>query len=232
MISTRRKFASVLFGIFYGGSLVNGIEFGLEHVLDVEDYVIGQWPLVEITIQIASVMLVAFLSAYSAQSFLTGALAGGIVSIVVMALAAFLYQAGIFFSCIVVVLGLGVSIPAALYGKRLTLSTEDFSTGRLFGVSWKHWMWLWLPWQGMIANAVWLIYPVSLIAEEKPGIRMLVSDVVKAPICLALLAYAVLKALESIRADSPYSRLQSALRFIGWVVLFPILINIGRIFLF
>lgn len=232
MISTRRKLASVLFGIFYGGSLVNGIDFGLEHVLYVEDYVIGQWPLVEIAIQIASVMLGAFLAAYSAQSFLTGILAGGIMSVALMALVAFLHQAGTVFSFIVVMFGLGVSIPAAFYGTRLTLSTEDLSTGRLFGVSWKHWLWLWLPWQGMIANAVWLSYPVSLLSGEKPGIRMLVFDVVKAPICLALLAYAVMKAIESIRADSPYSRLQSALRFIGWVVLFPLLINIGRIFLF
>ncbi|MBC8458470.1 MAG: hypothetical protein H8D67_10795 [Deltaproteobacteria bacterium] len=232
MTSTRRKFASVLFGIFYGGSLVNGIDFGLEYVLDVEDSVIGQWPLVEIAIQIAGVMLGAFLAAYSAQSFLTGMLTGGIMSVILMALVAFLHQAGTFFSCIVVVLGLGVTIPVVFYGTKLTLSTEDLSTGRLFGVSWKHWLWLWLPWQGMIANAVWLSYPASLLAGEKTGIRMLVFDVVKAPTCLVLLAYAVLKALKSIRADSPYSRLQSALMFIGWVVLFPILINIGRIFLF
>jgi hypothetical protein len=228
LISNRRKVASVIFGFFYGGTFINGISTGLDYVLRGEEYSLGQWPLAEAGVLLISVVLAGLSAAYVARSLLPGIIASATTSALFFFLLSqinqsFYYLPFIFFL---------FSIPAAFYGKVLPVQEEDIRLGLVFGVSWKHWLWLWLPWQGMIADAVWLIYPVSLLAGEKPGIRMLVSDVVKAPICLALLAYAVMRALESIRADSPYSRLQSALRFIGWVVLFPLLINIGRIFLF
>ncbi len=47
---------------------------------------------------------------------------------------------------------------------------------------------------------------------------------------LILLGYSVVQALNSIRDEAPWSRGQAVLRFLGWLILFPIAVNLMRIF--
>src|SRR3990170_2943114 len=53
LTSNRRKAASILLGFWYGGSLINGVESGLSHVLGDEN-VLSQWPVIETGVTIAS----------------------------------------------------------------------------------------------------------------------------------------------------------------------------------
>lgn len=220
----RRKIAAILLGFFYGGSVVNGIEKGLDYVFRTDTGLSG-WPVLEVVMCLAAVGAASFLAAYSSQSLATGCIAGG-TSLAVIVMTPGRTEGHV----VVAVLGGVAAIAFALFGVRFPLSTEDLRAGRLFGVQWAHWLWLWFPWQLAVANALWLVYPPTLLAGEGPSVGALLADLVKAPIALALLAYSVLRALASIRQDAPYSRLHSGLLFLGWFLLFPIIINLLRVF--
>jgi len=234
MLSNRRKISSILLGWVYGACLSNGTELGLEYVLKPEEYVIGLGSLAEGVLEVASGALGGFLAAYSAQSIACGIAATGILAIFkILIVYLFMGDTSIadimqVISPVTPILVVGIGVPAAFWGRKLHLTAQDIDNGELFGVSWKHWLWLWFPWQGMIASAVWVAYPASLMAG-KQVIRTLIYEIIKAPLSVGLIGYATFKGLESIRADSPLTRLQAALRFIGWVFLFPILVNIWRL---
>lgn len=92
-VSSLRKLASVLYGFIYGGSLLNGVELGLEHVLHTDDtYLLGQWPVVETTVYVASGALAGLLGSYSARSIISGVAASLFVSISALAAKTALFQ--------------------------------------------------------------------------------------------------------------------------------------------
>lgn len=229
-ISGLRKIASIFLGFFYGGSLLNGVENGLEFVTQANDeYVLGQWPIAEAVVRVAAGGLGAFLTAYSAQSASFGVWAGGIFALAIILLSFFvLDELPSTLSWITVLSVVSVSFPAASYGQKFPLPAEDARSGRLFGVSWKHWLWLWFPWQLMIANAVWVAYPASL-QLGKPSVLVIAWELLKAPISIVLVGYGVVKALESIREDAPYTRAQALGWFLFWLLIFPILVNLLRL---
>jgi len=228
MVTTRRKISAILLGLFYGGSFINGADIGLSYVAASEDCSICQLPWVEFGTHLISVFLMGLFSSYSSRSPVSGVITSGIGAVVIFFLPrqqAFLepqYLSSIFF---------GLSIPGAIYGKSLPVSTDDLYSGGLFGVDWKHWLWLWLPWQYMIANAVWLGTPaVQLLGEKVTALRLL-SDIAKSLICVAALGYATVKALGSIRHDSQLSRLWSVGMFLFWFFALPVLANLWRLVL-
>ena len=227
MVTTRRKISAILLGLFYGGSFINGADIGLSYVAASEDCSICQLPWVKFGTHLISVFLMGLFSSYSSRTTVSGVITSGIGAVVIFFLPrqqAFLepqYLSLIFF---------GLSIPGAIYGKSLPVSTDDLYSGRLFGVDWKHWLWLWLPWQYMIANGVWLGTPAVLLVKGGITILRLLSDVIKSLICLGLLVYATIKALESIRTDSPLSRLRSTGIFILWFLVLPVVANLWRLF--
>lgn len=226
-VTVRRQLGSIILGICYGGSLINGFDRGLDFVLK-EEYVSVQLPWVEAAVQVLSGTLAAFLAAYSARSTVYGIAAGGIVSAIILSLNPLILDEQIslvrwFAAALVIV----TSLPAAFYGTKLPLEVGDTRYGRLFGVSWKHWLWLWFPWQLMIANAVWVAYPASLQLGIPPGLGI-VWELFKAPVSIVLVGYGVVNALESIREDAPYTRIQALGRFLFWFLIFPILVNLLR----
>lgn len=97
---------------------------------------------------------------------------------------------------------------------------EDVRTKAVFGVSWIHWLWLWIPWQVYIAEMVWVAYPLSLQVDGDLGTFQLM----RVSVSILLLAYGVYKALGSLQLHSGLTRLQSCLRFMGWFFLFPMVV--------
>lgn len=122
---------------------------------------------------------------------------------------------------------------AAYFPNRLAAyyeeSGQDIKKRAVFGVSWAHWLWLWLPWQGVIANGVWVAYPMSLQLGLEVSTFILIMEFLKAPASIALVVWGCYKALESIRIDSELTRLQSCIRFVAWTLLFPIAVNLLRL---
>jgi hypothetical protein len=170
MVTTRRKIAAIFLGLLYGGSFINGIDIGLSYVTNSEDCSVCQLPWLEFITHLISVFLMALFSSYSSRSVVAGVISSGIGAVIIFFLPrkeAFLepqYLSLIFFAS---------SIPGAMYGKSVPIPTDDLYSGRLFGVSWKHWFWLWLPWQYMIADAVWLGTPaVQLFGGEVTALRL------------------------------------------------------------
>jgi len=221
--SLRRKISAVFLGFFYGGSVVNGVERGIDFVLKGETGLSG-WPFVGAVVGVAASGLAAFLAAYSSQS-----LGAGLLSLASV-LPLFLLSSGtrdlsVFAAIVAGAVGIGL----AIYAARLPLPAADVEKGRLFGVRWGHWLWLWLPWQYVVANAVWFVVPPSLLGKAAPSGWELFGDVIKTPVMLVLLGYSVVEALNSIRQEAPWSRGQAALRFLGWFLLFPIVVNLMRI---
>lgn len=71
---------------------------------------------------------------------------------------------------------------------------------------------------------------MSLQRGIEVGAFILIKEILKAPTSIALVVWGSYKALESIRIDSELTRLQSCLRFLAWVLLFPIAVNLLRLF--
>lgn len=234
-ISDLRKLASVVYGFIYGGSLLNGVKLGLEHVLRRDDtYFLGQWPLVETAVHAACGALAGLLGSYSGRSLISGIGASLLVSISVLAAKTGLFQQSIDFSAWVTAsLTVGIGTAAAYLPNRLPTYSEeiekDIEHGAVFGVSWAHWLWLWLPWQAVVANGVWVAYPMSLQLGLEVSTFNLIKEILKAPVSIALVAWGSYKALESIRINSEFTRLQSCLRFLAWILLFPIAVNLLRL---
>jgi hypothetical protein len=219
----RRKVVSVFLGFFYGGSLANGIARGSDFVLRSDDTLTGR-PVLTTLVMVSSAGLAAFLGSHSSKSVGTGIVACATI------LPFFLLTTGSRnLNILGATVGAALGVGLAVYGSRISVPAKDIERARLFGVRWPHWLWLWLPWQGVVANGVWLAYPLSLLGTSKPPLWTLVGDVVKIPIMLGLLALSVLKAVECIREDAPLSRFQATIRFVGWFLLFPILVNLLRV---
>lgn len=234
-VSGFRKLASVVYGFIYGGSLLNGVELGLEHVLNTDDtYLLGQWPVGEAAVSVACGALAGLLGSYSARSVISGVAASLLVSISALATKTALFQQPAD-STAWVTAGLAVVIGtiAAYLPNRLPTyyeqTQEDIKRRAVFGVSWAHWLWLWLPWQGVIANGVWVAYPMSLQLGLEVSTFILIKELLKAPASIALVVWGCYKALESIRIHSELTRLQSCIRFVAWTLLFPIAVNLLRL---
>ena len=223
-ISIARKFASIAFGVVYGGCLLNGFEDGLNNVLNSKDFSLIQWPLM----WTVSDAVIGFLAGYCSQSWLSGVAALAVSPAIFYLMFG---QAFPFISPSAVMLMLVAGATGAFCGQRLRLSEEDAYSGRLLGISWAHWLWLWLPFRLIIAEAVWAVYPLSLMPNSPVprGWVTLIRELWSAPFYLALLVCALIKALKSIQARSELTRLQSALRFASWICVFPVLVRILKL---
>jgi len=220
----RRKIAAAFLGFFYGGSVVNGVNKGIDFVLNGQTTLI-EWPVLAGIVVIIASGLAAFLAAYSSQALFIGLFS--LVSVLLL----FLFTSGTSnLTTSAVIIGGAVGVGLAIYGSRLPLPIADLEHGRLFGVCWTHWLWLWLPWQYVVANVVWFLVPPSLLGNATPSAWDLFRDLIKTPVLLVLLGYSVVEALKSIRQDAPWSRGSATLKFLGWFLLFPVVVNLMRIF--
>lgn len=229
-VSTRRRFGAILFGVFYGGALLNGIEEGLEYVLKTEGYVLGQWPLVESVVKVASGALSGFFAAYCGRSLLCGVTASGLLAALFFAIAYWFGDGKPLWALQATSIGIfAAGAATAPLGVKLRVPAKDIASGWVFGVSWKHWLWLHIPWRLMIATAVSAAYPISLTMNNSPGWGRLGWEIIRAPLYVGMIAYGTLKALESLQVESPFTRTQAALRFLWWFLLFPVFVNLLRL---
>ena len=228
MVSLRRKIASVVLGIVYGGALDTGVSLGIDFVTG-EDQLLLDWPLVTLGLGLVGALIAAFLAAYSAQSFLGGVVSGSLLAtayLVLFGLTEGLWQ----YFWATIPLAVGVSAIAAHYGRQLPIPDSDLASGRLFDINWKHWLWLWLPLEYMIENGVWLAYPISLLAGLEISPLRLAYEIIRTPVILVVLGYGCFKAFESITEKAGYGRLQAGTRFLFWFFIFPSLLNLLRLF--
>jgi len=222
--TVRRKVAGVFLGFFYGGSVVNGVDLGIDFVLNGQTS-LSEWPLVGAVVIVIASSLAAFLAAYSSQVLVAGLLS------LVSVLSLFLFTSGTNnLTASAAIVGGAVGVGLAIYASRLPLPLADLENARLFGVRWSHWLWLWLPWQYVVANFVWFLVPLSLLGNATPSAWDLFRDLIKTPFLLVLLGYSVVEALNSIRQEARWSRGHAALKFLGWFLLFPVVVNVMRIF--
>lgn len=229
MISLRRQVAAFVFGLAYGGAVVTGVYKGLSYALRVDEDVLADSPILAVAVEDVAAVAMAFLASYVSRRVLIGSLAGALGSALILALG-LLPPAGSvpLGRQLGAALAFALAIPAAFYGSRCPVQEEDLSKGRVLGVSWRHWWWLWLPWQLMIANAVWLGTPRFLILGTG---GWAVGDILRSAIAAGVAGVGAFKAVQSLREDTPLTRMQAVFRFLGWFLLVPILANLWRMFL-
>jgi hypothetical protein len=236
MVTIRRKFGGLLFGLFYGGSLVNGFDKGLTYVARVtgkEDLSFVEWPLLGLAAYWLSVVLMGFLSGYVGRSRITGAVASVIGAGLMVAVPGLISGGSEVRFSTLWVLAVSAFAAGTLFadqGVRLSTSQPDLDFGRVVGVSWKHWLWLWLPWQYFVVNVVWLGTPRFVLLGSKPSLLTAGIDLVRSIIGVGAVGYTGLRAVRSLRADAPLTRAQSAARFAFWFFVGPVLVNLWLLF--
>jgi hypothetical protein len=229
-VSSRRKLASIVLGVVYGECVIKGIERGLEFVHGVDDLTLHDYPYVYGPVWFASVGLAGFLATYSSRSLHVGAIAAGIasaLSLVDCALGGYKGDSSLRYLAALLMCGVGVILGSLAF--RLQVPSRNLATGRLFDISWWHWIWLFIPWQWKIAEGVWLAYPIVLLGERQGAWPTLMLQVIRAPVYLIFLAWTWTKALKALQAETPLTRKQSALRFLAWAMVAPIVVNIVRL---
>jgi hypothetical protein len=131
--------------------------------------------------------------------------------------------------CALAVSAFGTGTLLTYQAVRLPAPRRDLDFGRVIGVSWKHWLWLWLPWQYFVANLVWLGTPGFILVGNKPSVTTLTSGIVTSVIGVGAVGYTGLRAVRSLRADAPRKRGQAAARFVLWFAAGPVLVNLWRV---
>jgi hypothetical protein len=227
-VSLLRVIAGILFGLFYGGSLMNGFDRGLGYAWKEQGDVLNNHPALQSAVLVASAILAGFLAAYCGQAAISGYIATALTASLFFALHRFVPDYFLYYPNVMIGLMLSGGFLASHVASRIEIPIEDLKRGRLFGVSWKHWLWLFIPWQMMLAQAIFVVYPPSLLEHGRAGWWTIAREIVSAPLYLLLMVWATVKALESIRADSQYARWKSALAFLGWFLLVPIVISVLR----
>lgn len=230
MTSPRRQAAAVVFGLAYGGCFVNGVYKGLGYPLRVDEEVLADSPILGLAVEFLAVVAMSFLAGYVGRRMVSGVIAGALGSALILAMPALFPGIGgpPLGRQVTAALALALAVPAALYGRRCPLEEDDLAKGRVIGVAWWHWLWLWVPWQYMIANAVWLATPRFLVIGTGGWVF---GDIVRSAIAAVVAGVAALKAIQTLRADAPLTRTQAFARFLGWFLIVPILANLWRMLL-
>jgi hypothetical protein len=211
-VTTWRKFSAILLGLCYGAFFAGGISMGFNSVSQSVESVnwLANSPIAQIILIGMSIAVMGFLAAHSARSVTIGIITSAAGSAIYLLLPGRRVQFLLFML---------VGVGGSWLGKSLPIAKDDLTGGRLFGVDWKHWLWLWLPLNFMGGSAVWLCAPGFILAgSEFSSVSYvdLITDVLRAVIAGSFVGYAAIKALRSIRNDVPFSRRQSAMRFILW----------------
>lgn len=234
--ATIRNFGAILLGIAYGGSLLQGIEVGLQFVLNTEDtYVLGTLPTLEMAVIICCGILAGILGGYASHSVTIGfgsaVLMGlswfGTTLVVVIRpdsitwdTLLFVSLGGLFGAILIKEFAFKWDLEYSFVRDLKWQIKEDVRTKAVLGVSWIHWLWLWIPWQVYIGQMVWVAYPLSPQVDGDLGTFQLM----RVSVSILLLAYGVYKALGSLQLHSGLTRVQSCLRFMGWFFLFPMVV--------
>jgi len=229
-IFVRRMVGGAVFGLAYGGAFVNGINSGVGYVSQNQDYSVGDTLYVGLVVYWVSIVLTGLLAGYVARSVTVGSLAATVSSALLVVAPRLLFfedvpNDALLWSAFATALT-GGAVAASL-ASRWKVEPNDIEMGRVFGVSWRHWLWLWLPFQYVVANAVWLGTPRFILLRS--SILFAVTDMVGSVIGVCAVVYAGYRALGKLRVDAPVTRLQAAVQFLGWFLIVPILVNIWRL---
>ena len=231
MISIRRSVGAVLFGLAYGGGLVNGVNTGVGYVSQNSEYSVGGTPYLGLAVYSCSTALMGLFAGYVGRSTLVGGIAAAMGAALFVALPRMFFPEALPQLTNLAIAGtaaFAAGIAAAAWGRRFEVEPQDIQGGRVLGVSWKHWLWLWLPFQYVIANAVWLGTPRFILLGGAPGSA--VADTLKSALGVCAVVCAGCMAIRTLRADAKISRLQAAGQFLGWFMVVPILANLWRLF--
>lgn len=230
LIRARRQAAAVVFGLAYGGAFVNGVYKGLAYALRIDEDALVDSPILTLVVEVFAAVAISFLAGYVSRRVIVGIVAGALGSTLILSMPTIFSVTGDPPSgrWTGAALAFALAVPAAFYSSRCPVEEDDISKGRVIGVSWRHWLWLWLPWQYMVANAVWLGTPRFLVL----GIGgWVLSDILRSGIAAGVAVLATFKAVQAIREDAPLTRTQAFVRFVGWFLLVPILVNLWRMLL-
>jgi hypothetical protein len=184
MVTTQRKLGALAFGVFYGGSLVNGFDKGLAYVSRItgkQELSFDQSPWLGLAVFWVSVALMGLLGGYVGRSRISGVAASGVGAALLVAVPPLVsvgFEVRFSIECALAASAFAAGILLTLQGVRLPAPQRDLDFGRVMGVSWKHWLWLWLPWQYFVANLVWLGTPGFILAGNKPSVTTWTSGVV------------------------------------------------------
>ena len=232
MISIRRAIGGGLFGLAYGGGLVNGVNTGLGYVSQSSEYSVGHTPYLGLVVYWLSTVLMGLLAGYVGRSIIAGGIAAAIGGVLLVAAPRmFFFEAIPRFTILLTAAATAVAAGTAVaaWGHRFKVEPQDMDFGRVLGVSWKHWLWLWLPWQYVISNIIWLGTPRFILIGGPWGAA--ITDIVKSAIGVCAVTYAGYMALRILRAEAKITRRQSAVQFVGRFLVVPILVNLWRFFL-
>lgn len=229
-ISGMRAFGALLFGLAYGGGVVNGVDRGLAYVSGNLDYSVLATPDTGLALYWASTVLIGLFAGYVGRSVTLGGLAAAFSAALLLLIPRFLFVESLPSSTLLFAAsttGFVAGVIAAAVGSRLPVEPSDIERGRVLGVSWGHWLWLWLPWQYVISNAVWLGTPKFVLTGDDFVYGL--ADIPRSVIGAGVILFAGWMALRSLRTDAGTSRPRSAVLFVAWFLVAPILVNLWRL---
>jgi hypothetical protein len=212
MVSWRRILGAIVLGFFYGGSIYNGVDRGIDY-LTRGQYRLYDLPAFDMSAMALSSVLGGALAAYCGRRVWVGVLS----MLPIAALRALLGALGSDHMIYGTAITIAAGVAGAIFGARGEPWPSDLEMGTFLGVRWGHWLWLWLPFQFSVANAVWLAYPAS---------SQFVREILTAPVILVIFAYTLAKALDALAVAHEAPRWQRALRFLGWWLLAPVGLNL------
>lgn len=228
-VTLRRRITGLVFGLYYGGTIGNGVDEGLAYVTKNKEFYY-EHRLLSVVVETVAIPFAALATSYVARSPALGVLAGAVAALVCMAFAVGIHEAALVGPLGAYAIGFVASLVTAWVGVRLPVVEDDVERGRLLGIRWPHWLWLGVVWVGLIANAVWLGTPLSFLAARRPGLLTVTWDVGQSIIALGILAMSALKVIEAMRYDFHFRGWRRAGVVAFWVLICPFLANLWRMF--
>jgi len=168
-------------------------------------------PILDLAVEFFAVVAMSFLAAYVSRLMVSGVMTGALGAALMLVMPA-LFSGNGDLSLgrqVTTAIAFALAVPATLWGSRYPIEEDDLSKGRVTGVAWWHWLWLWLPWQYMIANAVWLATPRFMVIGTGGWV---VGDLVRSAVASMVACVAAFKAIQTLRADAPLTRMEAIAR--------------------
>jgi hypothetical protein len=240
MVTKRRKLAGFLFGLVYGASLFNGYCRGLAFPtgnMGNADFSVYDWPKLLLAGYWVVVIVMGLLAGYVGRSTTSGtatSVVGAALFVAPRLISLDAFPSLMTNGQVVTTLAItssAIGAVVALWSSQAPAFASDLNSGRVLNVSWKHWLWLWIPWEYMIINAFWLGTPHFIETGDRAGVINAIEQSGSSLAGACGVTYAGFRALQCIRADSPLTRWQAAVRFTLWFALVPVLVNLWRLFL-
>lgn len=237
-ISKKRKFGAIVGGMVIANSFTRGLDIAVEWLFDegALDALLFGWPFIITAIfTIAGFYFGGMAAGYIVRRH------GGRFGIYAGILPGLLILVGGLFVYFPWLIVLALGIVAAYYGGRhgeaniLELKIEENDArGTFLGVSWKKWLWLWLPLNFLVANLI--IFGYIALLDVFSGLYSLVHPstwinpdwwiywiffTYFSFIPLYVGVYSLIKSFEVIAWDSPHRGFGQVWRFLWYFIIIP-----------